>query len=109
MGPGRSLEPRQVVKRSLIGRPSGTCEKHGPKGGGDEGTGVGPDLVPLTDGQGKRYTPLPHVCGAEKSLELTALRVSGRCADMRLTQTRNGFSPILSRHMYHLLYPVRYN
>ncbi len=36
----------------------------------------------------KRYTPKPHVCGAEKSLERAGLRVSGRCADMRLTQTR---------------------
>jgi len=60
------------------------------------GRGVGPDLDQLTDGQGKRYTPKPHVCGAEKSLERVALRISGRCADMRLTQTRNGFSPILS-------------
>jgi hypothetical protein len=38
-------------------------------------------------GAQERYTPRPHVCGAEKSLEGALLRVSGRCADMSLNPT----------------------
>jgi hypothetical protein len=45
---------------------------------GTDGREAGPRLDWTRE---KRYTPMPHVCGAEKSLERVRCAFGGRCAD----------------------------
>jgi hypothetical protein len=103
-GPGRGLEPGQVVKRPLIGRLTGTLRETRNDGGERMESGRSRPDDRTRGGQGrkkKRYTPRPHVCGAEKSLERANLCVSGHCADnVFLTQTRNGYSPTTITHPF---------
>jgi hypothetical protein len=84
--------PGQVAKTLLIGRQAGTCEKfrnHGRKR--KESGGSRPDdRTRGRQGIEKKVHAQASCCGAEKSLERVALRVSGHCADMR-------FDPNLER------------
>ena len=93
-------------QRSLIGRQTGTCEKYGAS---EEGTSGrmgrrGPRPGPISGWTRKKVHAHASCLWSGKVAGTRALRVSGGCADMRLTQTRNGFSPNLSHYI-----PVRYN